>query len=158
MPQLEIRAMNDADVAEVSRLLYSCFGWLADTEGFNDRQRAFLMGPRSSEQTIREEARTRPHYVACRDGRIAGIVVVNGNVIARLYVRPENHRQGVGRAMFEAAENVIRSAGHHEARVGALVDSAVAFYESMGMKVIGEEPYEPEIFPDRCVRLMSKPL
>jgi len=26
------------------------------------------------------------------------------------------------------------------------------------MKVIGEEPYEPEIFPDHLVRLMSKPL
>lgn len=154
----DIRMMKDDECGEVSRLLRACFEWLADREGFNATQRDFLLNQRSSEQTVREEARTRPHLVACENGAILGMVVVNGNEISRLYVHPKHHRRGVGRALFEAAVNRIREAGFTEVKLGALVDGAVAFYKAMGMSVVGHEPYEPEIFLGREVRLMSKRL
>jgi len=155
---LDIRAMRNEECAEVSEVLHACFEWLADREGFNARQRDFLLNQRSSEQTVREEAETRPHLVAVENGVILGMVVVNGNQIARLYVHPKHHRRGVGRALFEAAVNRIREAGFSEVKLGALVDDAVAFYRAMGMSVVGREPYEPEIFLGREVRLMSKRL
>lgn len=155
---MRIEPMRDEDVAEVAALLRACFHWLADREGFDVRQRVFLAGERSSEQTIRDEARTRPHWVARRDGAIAGFVTVNGHQIARLYVHPQFHRQGIGKALFEATEAMIRQAGFAEVTVGAMVDSAVAFYQSMGMTITGSEIYEPDIFLDRRVRLLSKRL
>jgi ribosomal protein S18 acetylase RimI-like enzyme len=152
----DIRRMTDDECAEVSELLRACFEWLADREGFNATQRDFLLNQRSSEQTVREEAKTRPHLVACEEGVILGMVVVNGNEISRLYVHPTYHRRGVGQALFEAAVQMIREAGFNEVKLGALVDSAVAFYKAMGMSVVGHEPYEPEIFLGREVFLMRK--
>ncbi|MBI4578139.1 MAG: GNAT family N-acetyltransferase [Planctomycetes bacterium] len=155
---MDIRPMTEDDVAEVAALLRACFGWLADREGFTAEQRAFLVGPRSSAETIRTESKTRPHLVACQGGAIVGFVTVNGRQIARLYVHPRYHRQGVGKALFEAAEAMIRAAGHGEMIVGALVDDAVAFYRAMGMSVAGHELYEPHIFLGRRVTLLAKNL
>jgi ribosomal protein S18 acetylase RimI-like enzyme len=150
-----IRPMTEADHAEVSELLCACFRWLAEREGFTAQQLEFLLG-RGSERTVREESKTRPHLVACEGQSIVGLVVVHGNEIARLYVHPRSHRRGVGRALFETAEGLIRSAGHAEARVGALVEGAAAFYKAMGMKPVSCEPYEPAIFLGREVVVLRK--
>lgn len=156
---MRIEPMTDADHAEVSALLSACFHWLADREGFNDVQRAFLVGPRSSPETLREESRSRPHIVARGDdGSILGMAAIRENEIARLYVHPRCHGQGVGTALFDAAEAMIRAAGHAEVTVAALVESAAAFYRARGMREIGRQPYEPEIFIGREVTLLSKPL
>ncbi len=153
-----IRTMTDADVPAVCEVLRAAFTWIADGEGFNDRQREFLLGQRSSEATVREEARNRPHLVACLDGVVVGMAVVKGNEVARLYVHPACHRRGIGRALFDAAVEVIRAAGHTEATVAALVESAARFYRAMGMAEVGRVVYEPEIFLGREVVLLSKPV
>jgi GNAT superfamily N-acetyltransferase len=153
---VEIGPMKSEEIAEVSALLRACFHWLADGEGFNEVQRAYLTGERSSEQTVRDEAVGRPHLVARRDGVILGMAAVNGNELARLYIHPRFHRQGVGRALFEAAENLIRQVGHRDMIVGALVESAAKFYQAMGMHVTSSVEYQPAIFPDRKVILLSK--
>lgn len=152
-----LRAMTDADIPAVSDLLGACFRFLAQRNGFNDRQLAFLLD-RASEETVRLEAKHRPHVVACRGDRIAGVLVVNGNVIARLYVHPDFHRQGVGRALFHRAIEMIRAAGHREATVAALVPESEAFYEAMGMRPYGQQAYEPAIFTDRPITLLRLPL
>lgn len=156
---MHIEPMTDADHAEVSELLGACFNWLADREGFTERQREFLVGPRSSADTLRAESRTRPHLVArAADGTILGMAAVRDNEVARLYVHPKYHGRGVGQALFAAAESMIRDAGHAELTVAALVDSAAAFYRARGMHETGRQPYEPEIFGDRQVVLLAKPL
>jgi ribosomal protein S18 acetylase RimI-like enzyme len=149
--------MTDADHAEVSELLRACFNWLADREGFTDRQREFLVGPRSSAETLREESQTRPHLVARgQDGTILGMAAIRENEIARLYVHPEHHGRGVGKALFQAAESMIRAAGFAEVTVAALVESAAAFYRARGMQEVGRQPYEPQIFGGREVVLLAK--
>jgi len=154
---MTIEPMTDADHAEVSALLQVCFEWLADVEAFTDRQREFLVGPRSSVETLREESKSRPHLVARGgDGAILGMAAVCGNEIARLYVHPRCHRQGVGRRLFQAAEAMIREAGFTEVTVAALVESAAAFYRAMGMREVGRTAYEPEIFLGREVVLLAK--
>jgi len=155
---VSIEPLHERDIAEVCSLLGACFGWLAEQEGFTDREREFLTGERSSEQTVREESRRLPHWVARRDGVIAGVVAVRENRITRLYVHPQFHRQGVGRVLYEQAERAIREAGFTEVTVGALVESAAAFYRSMGMIETGRTVYEPEIFVGRSVSLLTKPL
>jgi ribosomal protein S18 acetylase RimI-like enzyme len=156
MANWDIREMTDEDVPRVSELLKECFRWLGDRERFTVRQLAFLIDDRSSEQTVREESKTRPHLVACTVTGIVGMAAVHGNEIARLYVDPQCHRQGVGRVLFEACEAMIRQAGHEEMTVGALVDGSLAFYQAMGMSITGRVVYEPEIFLGREVTLLAK--
>ncbi|MCB9850017.1 MAG: GNAT family N-acetyltransferase [Phycisphaerales bacterium] len=149
--------MTDDDCAEVSDLLRACFAWLADREGFTDRQRAFLVGPRSDAATLRAESQTRPHLVARDDtGAIMGMAAIRENEIARLYVHAQYHGRGVGKALFRAAEAMIREAGFSEVTVAALVENAAAFYRAQGMHEIGRQPYEPDIFGDRQVVLLAK--
>jgi ribosomal protein S18 acetylase RimI-like enzyme len=156
---MHIEPMTDDDHIEVSALLRACFNWLAEREGLTDRQREFLAGPRSSGRTLQEESRTRPHLVArAADGTILGMAAIRENEVARLYVHPQYHGQGVGRALFRATESEIRKAGFAEVTVAALVDSAVAFYRAQGMREVGRASYEPEIFGDREVVLLAKPL
>lgn len=156
---MHIEPMTSADLVVVSDLLRATFNWLADQERFTDQQRAFLVGPRSNVETIRDEARTRPHLVARdADGTILGMAAVRDNEVARLYVHPRHHGRGVGGALFRAAEQLIREAGHAEVTVAALVESAAAFYRARGMREIGRQTYAPEIFGDREVVLLSKPI
>lgn len=154
---MHIEPMTDADHVEVSGLLRACFNWLADREGFTGAQRAFLVGERSSVETLREESKTRPHLVArAEDGTILGMAAIRGNALARLYVDPRYHGQGIGRRLFETAEAMIRAAGFAEMTVGALVESAAAFYRARGMHEVGRQPYEPQVFGDREVVLLAK--
>jgi GNAT superfamily N-acetyltransferase len=154
---MHIEPMVDADHVEVSDLLRACFNWLADREGFTDRQRESLVGARSGVETLRSESQTRPHIVARdQDGTILGMAAIRENEIARLYVHPRHHRRGVGKALFQAAESMIRQAGFTEVTVAALVDSAAAFYRAQGMHEIGHQPWEAEIFSEREVVLLSK--
>ena len=155
---MHIRPMTDADVPRVAEILAACFAWLGEHEGFNARQIEFLTGPRSDPATVRAEARTRPHLVACLDGQVVGMAVVDGNELARLYVHPQCHRHGIGKALFAAAEEMIRAAGHAEMHTGALVENSRRFYLSMGMRPIGQVAWEPDVFPDHPVTLLGKQL
>ena len=153
-----IEKMTAEDIPEVSELLQACFRWLAEREGFTPPQTAFLVDERSSIETVREESKTRPHLVARETGAILGVVAIKGNEIARLYVHPRYHRRGVGKALFDAGIALIRDAGHAQATVAALVDSAAAFYRSMGMTETGRQVYKPEVFLGREVILLAKPI
>lgn len=154
---MQIRPMMDEDVPDVSKLLCDCFRWLAKRESFTAEQLDFLLD-RASQETVRKESRTRTHLVAYENRMIAGLVVVNGDEIARLYVHPRLHRQGIGKMLFETAENLIRQSGFAEANVAALVDNAFRFYKAMGMTEIGRQVYEPQVFLGRKVILMNKAL
>lgn len=99
----------------------------------------------------------RPHLVARgEDGTILGLAAIRENEIARLYVHPSQHGRGVGTALFQAAEAVIRDAGFTEVTVAALVESAAAFYRARGMHEVGRQAYEPEIFGAREVVLLAR--
>jgi ribosomal protein S18 acetylase RimI-like enzyme len=159
MHVVNIAPMTCADLDEVSALLRTCFNWLADREEFTPTQRAFLTGARSSVETVREESKTRPHLVARGDdATLLGMTAIRGNELARLYVDPRFHGQRVGSKLFDAAEVMIRDAGFTEMTVAALVESAAAFYRARGMREIGRELYEPEIFLGREVVLLAKAL
>lgn len=154
---MHIELMTDVDHAEVSELLRACFDWLADQEEFTDQQRAFLTGPRSGVETLRSESLERLHIVARdSDGSILGMAAIRENEVARLYVHPRCHGRGVGKALFEVAESMIRQAGFAEVTVAALVENAAAFYRARGMREVGRQPYEPQIFGDREVILLAK--
>jgi len=75
-------------------------------------------------------------------------------VITKLYVDPRCHRQGIGSRLFKAAEQRIREAHFSELFLGTIADSAVPFYEKMGLSITG---YKRGRSGRRAV-LMKKPL
>jgi GNAT superfamily N-acetyltransferase len=58
----------------------------------------------------------------------------------RLYVRPQFHRKGTGRALAEAVIERAKKAGYTRMRLDTVMEPAKALYASMGFKQIS--PYE----------------
>jgi GNAT superfamily N-acetyltransferase len=106
-----------------------------------------------SNEEYRRVADRSPTLVATDDGRAGGFVTVvrHSPYAAELHVmavRPELHRQGVGRALVTAAEDRLRSEGVEYLQVKTLSASAddqpylrtLAFYTALGFRVLEEMP------------------
>jgi GNAT superfamily N-acetyltransferase len=132
---IEIRPMTDADIPSVSDIVSACHRFLAEEHGYSDDQVAALLRDRSSEDAIASWPPSWSRWVAERQGSVVGVVAVEGNEIHELFVRPENHRQGIGRKLFTAAEEAIRAAGHTALTVNT-TGYATPFYQRMGARVI----------------------
>ncbi len=109
---LVIRRMKSEDVPAVSRLVTDCYSFLADRQGFSALQLRRLLEERCSESCVREFYDRFEHYIAACGERIVGVVGIEKNDVAELWVSPDRHRQGIGRALFGKAEELIREAGH----------------------------------------------
>ena len=59
--------------------------------------------------------------------------------VFELYVDPERHRTGAGRALLQGASHHLRQSGHHWLVLEVLRDNAPAraFYEAMGLQTEG---------------------
>lgn len=55
--------------------------------------------------------------VAISDDRLVGFVLVEDDTIREIFVRLENHRQGVGRRLVQAAIERVRSRGRRAIKV-----------------------------------------
>lgn len=55
--------------------------------------------------------------VAVSDDRLIGFVLVEDDTIREIFVRLENHRQGVGRQLVRAAIETVRSRGRRAIKV-----------------------------------------
>ena len=67
------------------------------------------------------------------------MLALDGNEISKLYVDPSVHRQGIGKQLFDLGERVVAEDGHDELTAGAVFDSAIPFYEAMGMVSVGRK-------------------
>jgi GNAT superfamily N-acetyltransferase len=83
------------------------------------------------------------------DGRILGFSAGDtrdGTVFA-LFVDPAHERRGIGRALFEAACETLRRAGHRTAMLTTEPGTrAERFYRSAGWEVVGDSPHGELIF------------
>jgi GNAT superfamily N-acetyltransferase len=132
----EIREMTQEEIPETSALLQRCYTWLAEQERLSAEQTEFLCCERGSEETVRRESSTQTYLTAREDGKIVGLAALSGNTVTKLYVLPSAHHRGFGRALYEAAESRIRSAGHTKVTLGSF-PSAVKFHEAMGFRPVG---------------------
>jgi GNAT superfamily N-acetyltransferase len=148
--------MRAAEVEGVSDLLRESYAVLAEREGLTAEQLRYLATERGSVECVRRES-TSQRYLVARDGdRLAGMVAVSGDTIIKLYVSPSRLGEGIGRSLYEAAESVIRNAGHDRVALGAF-PSAVPFYRRMGLRVIGRRRATGPL-RDLTVALMEKRL
>lgn len=101
-----------------------------------------------------------PTYAAVLEGEIVGFHALqlgsSEAVLDHLWVRPNAMRKGVGRALFEHAENLARERG-----AGSITivgdPNAEGFYKRMGAVVYGRQPATMDGQP-RFLPLLRKPL
>jgi len=136
---VNMRAMTSEDVPAVSRLVTACYEFLAERQGFSPEQLQRLLVERCSEAWIRETFHAYPRFVADSDGCVVGLVGVEDNDLAELWVDPACHRQGIGTMLFAKAEQMIADAGHATLTVRT-TGYAVPFYEAMGAHVVAQRP------------------
>lgn len=110
-------------------------------------------GMAEANDEYRRVANRHPTLVADDDGRAVGFVTIvrHSPHAAELHVmavRPELHRNGIGRLLVAAAEDRLRSDGVEYLQVKTLSASAadepyldtLAFYSALGFRVLEEMP------------------
>lgn len=146
MPALTtLRAMREADCAEVSRLVCRSFQWGAAREDLPPEKVDDYYALRGSEEAIRSQFHEYQCLVAFRGETIVGMIAIAGNEIAKLYVDPDFLGQGIGTQLFEEAERLLALAGHQTMILYTMFPSNIPFYESRGMCMAdrGMIPYGP---------------
>ncbi|MFQ5631580.1 MAG: GNAT family N-acetyltransferase [bacterium] len=134
---ISVRRMREEDIPRVSSILCSCYRWLAQREGFSGDELKGLLEVRGSEETVRKESREELYFVANKKQTIVGMVAVKKNEITKLYVEPAYHGQGVGTALFHAAERAVIAGKYSEMTLAAIGASPIPFYQGLGMSVVG---------------------
>lgn len=105
---------------------------VADAEAW-----AMQLRPSGMERKLRE----LEIWIAELDGVVAGWGAIRGDVLEGLYTAPEYAGQGVGAALLDRLEGLMRGRGVHAVRAEAS-SNAKAFYIRCGYRATG--PQTPE--------------
>jgi putative acetyltransferase len=130
MSQIEIRGIEEADIAETVRM------WRRSREGVQFELEARL--GYSPEDDLRffttilmKECEV---WIAVRGDRPAGVLAINGDSVEQLYIDPVEQRRGIGTTLLDFAKDrsPARLQLHtHQTNIGAR-----AFYESHGFHAV----------------------
>ncbi|MGI8935887.1 MAG: GNAT family N-acetyltransferase [Phormidesmis sp.] len=92
-------------------------------------------------------------YVAETDGLLRGFICIQPPELTWLYVSPDYHRQGIGRALVEAVEEELGS----DAWLTTAEENVegVQFYKSLGFIVAATFPGHCQRYPCTCIRLVK---
>jgi len=115
---------------------------------------SFELAPPSIEemtQRITSTLPTYPYLVAEQDGKVVGYAYASQHrareayrwsVDVTVYVSPQTHRQGIGRALYERLLPILQRQGFHAAYAGIALPNAgsVGLHESLGFTHIGTYP------------------
>jgi len=154
---IEVRIMQDDEVAPAQAVIRRSLAWLADQEGWSEQQLDVMLTDVASADGIRERRARQQSFVACVEGAVVGVAFVSRNEVSHLYVAPRHHRQGVGTALFRAIEEGLRRTGHTELRLKSTATSA-PFYQAMGMSVRERLPWRDRLFSGHELTVMAKRL
>ncbi len=157
MNQLVIRTMAPTEITAVSDLLCDCYRWLGRRDGYNPEQLEFLLLRRGSIAVVQEESSRQQYLVACAGETVVGMVAIKDSEITKLYVAASHHRQGIGRRLYETAEQLIGAGGFAEVVLGTTPGSA-PFYETVGMSIADRKPHKLDLFRGHEVLIMHKQL
>jgi ribosomal protein S18 acetylase RimI-like enzyme len=155
--EMVIRGARGDDLAAVQRVAHGSLAWLGRREGWNDEQLASIQSSFDSAEDLEQLRARQTWLVAVLDGGVVGYASLAGGDLCQLHVNPAHHRQGIGTALFRAAERIAHDTGEAELRVRSNPTS-VPFYQAMGMRVGGEVPWRDPLFAGRKLTALRKPL
>ncbi len=150
--------MKPDEAAAASEVMCECYRRIGERRGYSDEQIAYLVGERGAKKTVEKESKSQNYLVACEGEKVVGVAAVKGNELAKLFVAPARHRQGIGSRLFRAAEDVVKRTGYDEIIVGVMFEDAVGFYEKLGMTQFGTKRPDGRVFRGFQVKLMRKKL
>jgi 2-polyprenyl-3-methyl-5-hydroxy-6-metoxy-1,4-benzoquinol methylase/GNAT superfamily N-acetyltransferase len=139
MCEIALRKMALSDIPEVSRVICASFSWAARREGRSANEIDFYVSSRGSEGAIHNQSEEYLFWVATIGGQIGGVIAIQGDEITKLYVDPVVQGQKIGRMLFEWAERYVGQEGVVALTAWAAFDSAIPFYETMGMSAVGRK-------------------
>jgi GNAT superfamily N-acetyltransferase len=154
---LRIRLGSDDDIPELTQLINAAF--VVEQVVFD--------GKRVDELGVRAYMSGGTFLVAEDSGGLAGCVYIetrnDRSYLGLLSVQPARQGAGLGRQLVAAAENLARETGSSimDLRViSARGEQLLPFYERLGYKVIGTEPFPANLVGKVASHyiLMSKPL
>lgn len=139
----DLRLATKADAPAITELLNHYVGGSTNT---------FIMEPQTIEQRLAwfdERSESHPAIVAEVDGAFAGWGALSlhnprggyrHTADVSVYVRPDLHRRGIGRALVAELIARARSGGHHTLIAQCCTESAasIALHESLGFARVGE--------------------
>ena len=127
-----IRRYRDADLADLLEVWYAASRVAHPflTEEFLDQERGNIV------EVYLPKAET---WVFEKDRRVAGFLSLLGNEVGAIFVRPELHGRGIGRALMDRAMEV-----HDRLEVEVFKENEIgrAFYDRYGFKPIREHVHE----------------
>lgn len=154
---LTVREVRDDDIVGIQRLVEASLAWLGEREGWTGAQLAGIQASFDSADELEQLWARQTWLVAVLDGVVVGFASLQGGDLCQLHVDPARHRQGIGTALFLAAERTARDAGEAELRARS-TPTSVPFYEAMGMCVEGEVPWRDPHFAGHTLTALRKPL
>jgi len=155
---VSVRKMKPDEAAAASEVMCECYRRIGAKCGYSKEQVAYLVEERGAKKTVEKESKNQTYLVACEGEKLVGVAAVNGNELAKLFVAPVRHKQGIGSLLFRAAENVVKQNGHNEMIVGVMFEDAVGFYEKLGMTRFGTKLPDGGVFEGFEVKLLRKRL
>jgi GNAT superfamily N-acetyltransferase len=137
---LTIRHYRESDAASVGRLIADTYSQFNLAFASPEEQK-LLLGPfqhAGSEERAHQEAiagviRASMVFVAEEGGEIVGVLRGRKERLQSLFVRGDQHRRGIGRALVECFEQECVQEGGGTVKVAATL-YAIPFYTRMGYK------------------------
>ncbi len=153
----EISIATPEDVEGMQEVFYH--GWLATypnaehgitVDDIEDRYKDRLSPEKLAQR--REQAANplegQTTLVAKKDDKVVGLCRVSKhpdrNQLYAIYVLPEYHGQGVGTAMWNAAQQYLDASKHTIVEVATYNDKAIEFYKRLGFVDTGKRMSDPK--------------
>lgn len=121
-----IRPFTPKDAPAISMIMIKTIKFNID----GPETKAALAADSTPEKLI-AKSHDRTFFVAEEQGTILGIAGHKGNQVKTVFVDPDRHREGIGRALMTTALQAIKDAGYTTASVNAS-SYAEGFYEKFG--------------------------
>jgi len=133
---ISIRQMTESDDEAVCRISAACYHFAAQVHDFTEQQVDLALQEHCTRQHVSSLRTNGNALVAELDGQVVGAIITSDNIIQALFVDPAIHRKGIGRVLFQNAEESIARAGYPTLTLRTR-PFAVPFYLAMGMKCDG---------------------
>jgi putative acetyltransferase len=129
-----IRRLGAEDLPGISDLIRNTL--LVSNLRDYDLQTILELSASFEEREIRALAGSREFFVYEEQGRLSGVIGLEGTGVYDFFVAPDRQGQGVGRTLLGFVEELARRRGIEELHLSSSL-TAVGFYERLGYRRTG---------------------